>query len=257
MSTTRMFDSVNISMIPKDAPAVAGYVNGRFRTWQALGQHFPNAHRLSIAVSSDADAECLDVEPGDATNGVAAGWLERQLRRGVKRPVVYTSLSNAQALVDVLAAAGHKRSSYRLWTAHYTHLPHICSRACGLGFEGRADATQWTDKALGRNLDESRCGSSFFGDPPKPKPKPDGPVQFTRDEAHTLRLLINERKRGTKGNSALAKKRRSNIRKYKRTLLIYLVKLRAAGRTSGWDKQDRRRRYAAIEKVYNGGTVKL
>lgn len=158
----RMFDSVDLGQIPKDAPAVAGYTSGHWPTYPQLAKRWPHAHRLSIAVTASHDADCLDVEPGDATPGQAAAWVKRQHARGIRRPVVYTSVSSAQNLIGRLSAAGIKRDQYRLWTAHYTHKAHRCSKACGYGLQSTADATQWTDKALGRNLDESLCGPGFF-----------------------------------------------------------------------------------------------
>ena len=166
--TFTMFDSVTVSEIPKGATAVAGYVNGRYQTYPSLVSGFPNAHKLSIAVSSRFDADCLDVELGDATNAVAPGWVKRQLDRGVKKPVVYTSVSNAFKLLDTLAQAGIKREDIRLWTAHYTFVPHLCTAHCGFGMPGVADATQYHDHALGRNLDASLVQDDFFGVVPVP-----------------------------------------------------------------------------------------
>ena len=168
-----MYDDVNVHLIPKNAEAVAGYVNGRYKTWPAVVAGWPNAHKLSIAVSSAADAMCLDVEPGDATNQVAAGWFKRQ--KGVK-PVFYTSVSNAAALIKALAQAGIMRGQYRLWTAHYTGKEHLCNAKCGFG-NFQADATQFEDRVGNVSLDKSLLSDTFFGKPspkpiPKPKPKP-------------------------------------------------------------------------------------
>lgn len=159
---TKMYDDVNLALIPKDAPAVAGYVNGRYKTYPQLAEAFPHAKRLSIAVSSVADAECLDVEQGDATNDVAAAWVKRQKARGVAKPVVYTSVSNANALLRALAKGGVKRSDIRLWTAHYNFKKHLCSSKCFAGFTSTADATQWTDRSGGKSLDESLLSPKFF-----------------------------------------------------------------------------------------------
>lgn len=159
---TVMFDSISLGNIPADAPAVAGYVGGSWPTFSHLTSQWPHAKRLSIAVASHYDAECLDVEPGDATNAVAAGWVKRQIARGVKRPVIYTSVSNAQTLLATLKKAGIDRTQIRLWTAHYTFHAHLCDSSCGFGFNSKADATQWTDRALGRSLDESQLNGSFF-----------------------------------------------------------------------------------------------
>lgn len=159
---TVMFDSVDLKQIPEDAPAVAGYTSGHWPTYPHLAKLWPHARHLSIAVTASHDAECLDVEPGDATPDQAAAWVKRQHARGIKRPVVYTSVSSAQNLIGRLSAAGIKRGDVRLWTAHYTHKPHRCGPTCGYGLQSTADATQWTDKSHGRNLDESLCGPGFF-----------------------------------------------------------------------------------------------
>jgi hypothetical protein len=159
-----MFDSIEVSTVPAHPPAVAGYVGGWWPTFRALVRRFPRAHHLSIAVHANEDAEALDIERGDATIAQAAGWVRRQQRRGVRRPVLYISISQAAELLRVLAAAGIRRHEVRLWTAHYSYRPHLCSPACGFG-DVHADATQYSDRALGRNLDESLVGVGFFGAP--------------------------------------------------------------------------------------------
>jgi len=158
----RMFDSIELDEFPNDPEAVAGYVNGYWPTFNALLKEFPKAKHLSIAVTSSANAECLDVEPGDATPADAPGWLKRQKDRGVDKPVIYVMLSQAQALVDLLDRAGYDRSEYRLWIAHYAYEPHLCDSRCGFGLKTKADATQFTDKSGGRNLDESLCRAGFL-----------------------------------------------------------------------------------------------
>lgn len=161
-----MFDSVTVDQIPANAEAVAGYVDGNWQTYRELLVKFPNARKVSIAVSASSDADCLDIENGDATIAQAPEWVKRQWARGVKRPKLYTSVSNWPALHDALHAAGiHRRpfgKSYRRWAAHYTGTAHRCGRSHGMPGLLRAGATQWTDKALGRNLDESACTRGFF-----------------------------------------------------------------------------------------------
>jgi hypothetical protein len=157
-----MYDSTDVTQIPAVAVAVAGYVNGRWPTYPTLVKQFPKAHVLSIDVTGNAEADCLDIEQGDATPAVAPFWVARQQARGVKRPVLYCSLSEAQNVLAAMQAKMFARSSYRLWTAHYTGKPHRCNAGCGFDFLGEADATQWTDKALGRTLDASLCAPGFF-----------------------------------------------------------------------------------------------
>lgn len=166
MFSIRMFDSVNVSEIPADAKAVAGYVDGKWQTFPELVKRFPNARKVSIAVSAANQARCLDIEAQDATVEQAGFWVRNQWARGVKRPILYTSVSNWKALDAALKAQGIKRrpygKSYHRWSAHYTGKAHRCGRRHGMPGFFLAGATQWTDKALGRNLDESKCARSFF-----------------------------------------------------------------------------------------------
>lgn len=159
-----MYDDVTLSLIPVSAQAVAGYVDGRWPTYAQLVKQFPHAkHKLSIAVFSRDDANVLDVEPGDATVAEIVGWVKRQHERGERKPDIYTAVSWAEKVVSTLTAAGFEYGvHYRLWTAHYTYRPHLCSSKCGFGFTKIAHATQWTDKAGGRSLDESLCTAEFF-----------------------------------------------------------------------------------------------
>lgn len=159
---TVMFDAVTVSNIPLTAPAVAGYVGGRFPTFRLLLLKFLKAKHLSIAVASTQDADCLDIEPGDSRPELAPAWVRRQQARGVKRPVVYESRDEVPAVLAALNAARVPRSGYRVWSAHFTNIPHICGPStCGAPFQ--ADGAQWTDKALGGlSLDQSLLNATFW-----------------------------------------------------------------------------------------------
>jgi hypothetical protein len=170
--TLRMFDAVDLTQIPPGADAYAGYVDGAWITAPALRARFPGAHILSIAVFPEDDADCLDVEPGDATPQQAPVWVRRQQSRGIMRPVLYCSASVVNEVLGNLAAAGIGRSEVRLWSAHYTGISgHICGPGSCMYIDpaGRpvpaCDGTQWTSRALGRNLDESVLCDDFFGAP--------------------------------------------------------------------------------------------
>ena len=152
---------ISVGQIPANAEAVAGYVGGLWPTYATLLLEFPHAKKLSIAVNARQDAECLDVEAGDASPDQAAAWVKRQQKLGVKKPVIYCSVSQVRLVLGMLSRAGIPRTAIRLWTAHYTFKPHLCSASCGFG-DLKADATQWTDHALGKNLDQSLCLPTFF-----------------------------------------------------------------------------------------------
>lgn len=185
-----MFDDITVTALPTGGSyAYAGYINGMWPTFDALKERFPHARLLDVAVFASGNATCLDIERGDATIAEAPAWFERQVARGVYRPVFYIQASNMKALELELAAAHIERSAYRLWIAHYTRQPHLCSpKTCGYG-RTRADATQWTQTALGVNLDQSILLPDFFDPrpvvkPPAPKPVPTpAPVGPTWEEA--------------------------------------------------------------------------
>jgi hypothetical protein len=116
----------------------------------AIKARFPHADILTISVYAGGAGMALDVEPFDATNSQAATkWYS----------VYYTSASNAEALVNMLAAHGIARSSYKLWTAHYTGEAHLCGAGCGYPAV-HADGTQY---ASNNNFDTSWLQEDFFG----------------------------------------------------------------------------------------------
>jgi hypothetical protein len=190
-----MFDSTTIEAIPLDARAVAGYIGGWYLTYWNLVARCPRALHLSIAINAEEDAECLDVEAGDATPAEVPDWVRRQLARGVDRPVIYSSVSTMPAILSLLEEVSIPASSIRVWTAHYTQVPHLCGPGnCGYGMRVSADATQWTSRALDSNLDESLCTDNFFG-PPPPPPDPNhyawypvGPFRFRDADGETLEV---------------------------------------------------------------------
>lgn len=174
MASILMFDDVTVDLLPAGYDAYAGYVDGIFENIAQIRARFPNAHILTIAVRASDVADALDVEAGDASNDEAPGWFRKSLAAGVTRPCLYTSASNADSLVDVMTNAGIPRGAYRLWSAHYTNVAHLCGpntcRACNIS----ADATQFTSHAEGKTLDESVCAGGFFTlvTPPAPTGMP-------------------------------------------------------------------------------------
>lgn len=171
-----MLDSVTVANLPSGADAYAGYVDGAFQNYQALKARFGgHAHLLSIAVFASDNAECLDIETGDATPAQAPAWVRRQHGRGIRRPVLYASASVMGTVSTTLHGAGLARSSYRLWSAHYNGHAHICGPAtCAYPGVPPCDGTQWRDNAPGVNgtkIDESLLAGDFFGPPPRPRPR--------------------------------------------------------------------------------------
>jgi hypothetical protein len=161
--TVEQFDSVTLGEIPSNASAVAGYTSGSWPTFVHLAALWPHAHRVSVAVNAGHIAKCLDIEPGDATPSQAAAWVAAAIHFGVFRPCLYENAATLPAVLANLHAAGIARSSVLLWVADWTFHP---------GLIAGADCVQWSDHALGRNLDESTCAVGFYAGKPRPKPKP-------------------------------------------------------------------------------------
>ena len=148
-----MFDSVSAEAFPDSGfDATAGYVAGRYPSSGPIKKRFPNLPHLTIAVTSKQDAQCLDVEPGDAIPEEAPGWFDR----AGTGDIIY-SMAGWSSLV--IAAMGERK--FLLWSAHYTGRPHICGPdSCGYP---QADATQWTDKGPnGENVDQSLISDRFY-----------------------------------------------------------------------------------------------
>lgn len=173
MTSLYMFDDVNVSLIPRDAKYVAYYLDGIYNTEAAVREQFPHATLVSIAVFPQDDAEMLDVENGDATIADIYAWLNRQLARGVYRPIIYISGGRVDQMMLTMNANGFKRDQYRINSAHYTGTPHICGPdSCGVCQE-QCDGTQYTDHADGSSLDESLLSYEVvFTAPEAPKPEP-------------------------------------------------------------------------------------
>lgn len=161
MSDLTFYDAVTAGAVPAGADAVAGYVDGRFRSLPALRLAHPGVLWLSICVGVASQAMVLDVEGGDATPEAAAEWIGEMHARGVQRPCIYCSLSTVPALEAVLRSHQLARNRIRLWTAHWTGRAHICSSACGVPMEEAAGATQYLNDSR-RGFDVSLTSREWF-----------------------------------------------------------------------------------------------
>lgn len=192
MSSLLMFDDVDVAKLPSGYTAYAGYVNGRYANVSQIRAKFPSANVLAIDVNgSNTTADCLDIEPGDASNNTAVGWVRDKIAAGHKLIVLYTSAGNVNALVSVLTAAGISRASYKLWSAHYGAGSHCCGPStCKLTYWA-CDATQFTSTAMGENLDESVLADGFFGATPDVNPTTELSDGATGAAVQTLQSRLN------------------------------------------------------------------
>jgi hypothetical protein len=177
VSLLTMYDSIDLTQFPASVDFAAGYVNGKWPTARELAARYPHAQILTIAVTSGADAGALDIETGDATPADAPGWHKRQRARGAARPCLYANASTMQAgIVPLVQSGAIPRAAVRLWSAHYTEVAHICGPRSCRAVSIDMDGTQWTDRAAGRNLDQSLLLPGFFGAAAAPPPRPVPPA---------------------------------------------------------------------------------
>lgn len=184
MTTYIMYDDVSVSLIPANATIIGVYADGRYKNQPEVKSTHPHATLVTIAVSAADDADVLDVEAGDATIAQVYAWLERQLKRGVYRPVIYASVSSIDQLMLTMNANKFTRSQYRLWSAHYGAGEHVCGPATCKLTKTACDWTQFTNRAGNSSLDESTLGSdsptftkpAVPASPPAKAPAPAGPT---------------------------------------------------------------------------------
>lgn len=159
-----MYDDTNLDLIPNGPHAVAAYVNGQYANYDEAKRRFPHARILGISVTGDVAADCYDVEAGDYTADDVPRLYKIAQEHGIWRPCFYAQLSGVMpAVKEKLNTVVAARKDVRLWVAYYngtTDLP--------VGY----DAHQFTDRALGRSLDESICADDFFKPLGKPVPAP-------------------------------------------------------------------------------------
>lgn len=155
------FDAVNPANIPEHAEAMAGYIDGEYPSLGGMRQRLPQALWLSITTDVTRDAMVLDIERGDASPVSASVWVVGQLRQGVHRPCLYAGLSNVPGVLAALSSLGIQRRQVRLWTAHWTGVPHICGPDCGISMDNRPGATQY-ENSEARGVDTSLTTLEWF-----------------------------------------------------------------------------------------------
>lgn len=161
--TLRMGDGP-VANLPAGLDAYAGYVDdsGIGVTWPGI-YLLPATYHLSISVHGYL-AMCGDVE-----SGALNSWKSYDYG--------YCSADNAGVLIQ---RDGRPR---KLWVAHYTNTPHICSSAScwpSSPVPWVADGTQWTDH--GGAWDESLLSDDFF--------TLDAPLPISLKEA-SMQALVN------------------------------------------------------------------
>jgi hypothetical protein len=172
--TRTMYDSVDVTSIPRNAQMVAGYVDGHWPTFGTLASGFPKARLVSIAISaSEYSANVLDVEKGDADASQAPGWAT-EVRKAGRVPTVYTDSANWDTVRNAFTAAHVEQPYY--WIAHYGVAPVPPPGAIALQYENTT------------GYDVSVVADYWPGVDPEPEPTP---VATTVEEDPMFIAVIN------------------------------------------------------------------
>jgi hypothetical protein len=139
---------------------VFAYAYGEYAQTKAVRAMCPHAIVLTVATRDGERADMYDYENGAMTADGLATAVEADLKAGVYKPILYASKDNYSEVWHALKAHDISGTEVRAIDANWTNHAHVDD-----GFDG----TQWTQAALGRNLNEYLLASDFFP-PAKPKP---------------------------------------------------------------------------------------
>lgn len=128
-------------------PIVAYYIDSPRYTWTAAEiAMFPNSVHIRIAVLwTTRDGHVIDCETGDATPAETAKWAHQRRADGYAYPIVYTSVSNQNAVIAAFNAINEPLPGW--WLAHYDNLDVLPAGALGKQYAdpGPLDKSIWAD----------------------------------------------------------------------------------------------------------------
>jgi hypothetical protein len=128
------YDSISPSLIPANQQ-IATYADGKYAVERSLVSNPDQVIWIDVN-GRDANADCIDVEPGDATPARAATWVQHRLTAHPGSiAIIYTMRSEwgaTKAAVAKLPAS--MQSQVRWWIADPTGHPHLVPGS---------QATQW------------------------------------------------------------------------------------------------------------------
>lgn len=187
--TRTLYDSTTAGDIPKSATMVGGYVDGRYRTVDALRARFPKATLVTITVLGAPGAHVCDTEPGNIGPAGAVAWAKAEVKAG-RKPTLYCMASQWPQIKALASKAGiGGKVSY--WIADYDNDPTLPKGAV---------AKQYADPAVhGKgHFDLSVVADHWPGVDPDPQPVGKSLTRWQRTLLRrVLRLLVRADPLGT------------------------------------------------------------
>lgn len=177
-----MYDSITAEDIPLNAPAVAGYIDGKYAWSDSDWNRFSTWRKLRIAVlASTNDGHVLDVETGDATPEQAPGWVKMRKEAGLIRPLLYFPQSNLTTVKEKLTSA-EERAEFWIG-AWVTTGPYQADEAWGTQFDHPPHS--------GGHFDLSLVDESYWDATPTPQLRTLQFGDFGDDVAYAQELLAS------------------------------------------------------------------
>lgn len=130
-----MYDAIGdlAHAIPRNAQAVAGYVDGLYAWTPAEWGLFPNSLKVRIAVfATTNDGDVLDCEPGNCTPAEAVDWVLMRRAAG-HDPIVYCNQLSTTVGLPALRLAHQQRGvpDPHYWVANYDGIATIPAGTLG------------------------------------------------------------------------------------------------------------------------------
>jgi hypothetical protein len=139
-------DSTNAEYLPAGLDLYLGYVDGNYRSFDAIRARFPG--RLVVPIATQPSGNVGVVGDGPPDNGSWPEWVEWVVRRrhdGVD-PTMYTDQSSWPAGVQAFNQAGVAQPHW--WIAHWNDHPAIPAGAIGVQYQSvpnRYDLSAFVD----------------------------------------------------------------------------------------------------------------
>ena len=198
--TRIMRDSTSLADIPKRGlDIVAPYINGAFSSTPAqVKARFGSRPVAWIDVNGSApQADCLDVETGDATPMGAVLWAKAKLKMHPPYPpIIYCNRATLTPLFNAMNAAGlHIGTGFRLWIATLDGTTRVADMTGVWAVQARGEAQ------TGGHYDESIVYDDTWKALVKPPPVPPtggtGPFRHVADGTQSYDDIAGPRNTST------------------------------------------------------------
>jgi len=146
-----VYDSVDVSAIPREAKYLLGYVDGIYANVELIKIRCPDAKIITVTVTGDSRAMMADVERGAIDTNRLKDWIANKFYTG-PFPVVYCS-DDIKPVVSYAIDSVYK-GQWAWWAADWTGTPHLVPTSA---------ATQYADSViLKKDYDLSIASASLI-----------------------------------------------------------------------------------------------